>query len=183
MKIDLQPTHLKNELVNLSPLKPEDFEKLYEVASDPSIWEQHPNKDRFKREVFEVFFEGAIKSGGAFLICDTRLKKVIGSSRFYECDPNTIAIGYTFLARSHWGSVYNQNVKKLMITYAFAHYSKINFHVGANNIRSQKAIQKTGAKKIGEHEMEYYGESKKLNFIYEITKSDFESEKKDDNSL
>lgn len=52
------------------------------------------------------------------------------------------------------------------------HFSEsVHFHIGAVNIRSQKAIEKLGAVKIGEIEMEYYGEPEKLNFIYEMTKT------------
>ena len=46
--LNLQPTHLANEWVTLIPLKETDFEKLYAIASDALIWEQHPNKNRYK---------------------------------------------------------------------------------------------------------------------------------------
>ena len=41
----LQPT-LENIEVKLLPLQESDFERLYEVASDPLVWAQHPNKNR-----------------------------------------------------------------------------------------------------------------------------------------
>ena len=171
---NLQPS-LENEFVRIQPLKEKDFEKLYAVASDPLIWEQHPNKDRYKREVFEVFFQGAIESKGAFLVFDKQTKKVIGSSRFYELDneKSSVAIGYTFFAKDRWGSTYNPAVKKLMIEYAFQFVDSVYFHIGALNIRSQKAIERLGAKKISEIEVAYYGEPSKLNFLYEIRKSDW----------
>lgn len=149
MNIDLQPTNLGNEYVRLSPLKPDDFEKLYKVASDPLIWEQHPNPNRYKREVFEVFFEGAIASKGAFLVFDAKTKEVIGSSRYHDYKPenNQIEIGYTFLARDHWGTTYNHALKRLMLEYIFKYVDNVVFHIGANNIRSQKAIVKLGAEK------------------------------------
>ena len=110
MEFNLQPT-LQNEFVRAEPLKATDFEKLYAVASDPLIWEQHPNKDRYKREVFETFFQGAMESGGAFLVYDNKSNQPIGSSRYYEfnAEKNSVAIGYTFFARDHWGSTYNMN--------------------------------------------------------------------------
>ena len=97
---NLQPT-LQNEFVKIQPLKESDFEALYAVASDPLIWEQHPNKDRYKREVFENFFKGAMESRGAFLVFDQQSNQVIGSCRFYEWHPEkrTVAIGYTFFGR------------------------------------------------------------------------------------
>ena len=176
MNFDLRPTHLKNEFVKLSPLAADDFDKLYQVASDPLIWEQHPNKVRYRREVFEIFFKGAIESGGAFLVCDSNTNQPIGSSRYYEYNTSkkTIAIGYTFLARDHWGTTYNKALKSLMLDHAFTFVNDVIFHIGANNIRSQKAIVKLGATKIGEVEMEYYGEQTKLNFIYQINKADWQ---------
>ncbi len=171
MTFELQPK-LENDIVKIQPLKHGDFDTLYNIASDPLIWEQHPNKNRYKKEVFETFFKGAMESGGAFLVFNAKTNQPIGSSRFYEFnqEKNSVAIGYTFLARDHWGSRYNPNLKKLMIGHAFKFVNKVNFHIGANNIRSQKAIEKLGAKKIGQIEMEYYGEPEKLNFIYQIEK-------------
>src|SRR5688572_28113691 len=126
--MNLQPT-IENQFVSIRPLKPEDFEILYAVANDPLLWEQHPNKDRYKREVFENFFKGAIESKGAFLVSDKQTKKVIGSSRFYDLDPekSSIAIGYTFIARDHWGSTYNHALKTLMVNHAFQFVDKVLF--------------------------------------------------------
>lgn len=173
MKVNLQPT-LENEFVKIQPLQESDFERLYAVACDPLIWEQHPNKDRYKREVFENFFKGAIESGGAFLVFDKQTNEVIGSSRYYDYNPlnKSVLIGYTFFARSHWGSKYNPALKNLMLQYAFKFVDYVIFHIGANNIRSQKAIERLGAIKIDELEVKYYGEESKLNFVYEIRKGD-----------
>ncbi len=172
MPFNLQPT-LQNELVKLIPLKETDFEILYKVASDPLIWEQHPNKNRWKKEVFENFFKGAIESKGAFLIYDAKTNEVIGSSRFYDFseEKSEISIGYTFYARSHWGGKYNPITKDLMMQHAFQFVENIIFHIGAKNIRSQKAIEKLGAIKIAEEEIEYFGEDSNLNFIYRIKKA------------
>jgi RimJ/RimL family protein N-acetyltransferase len=57
-----------------------------------------------------------------------------------------------------------------MLQYAFQFVDSVLFHIGANNIRSQKAIERLGASKIGELEVKYYGEESKLNFVYEIRK-------------
>jgi RimJ/RimL family protein N-acetyltransferase len=165
-------TILQNELVKLVPLKEEDFEALYKVASDPLIWEQHPNKNRWQREVFQNFFTGAIESKGAFLIYDAKTNEVIGSTRFYDwnTEKSNVAIGYTFYARSHWGGKYNPSCKHLMMQYAFQFVDNAIFHIGAKNIRSQKAIEKIGAVKIAEEDVKYFGEGSTLNFIYQINK-------------
>lgn len=167
--MNLQP-QLCNELVKLVPLKETDFEELYTVASDPLIWEQHPNPDRYKRDVFSNFFNGAIQSNGAFIIRDNKNGKAIGCTRFYDYVPEKaeLKIGYTFYARSCWGKGINPAVKKLMLDYAFQFVDKVIFHVGANNIRSQKAMEKLGAVNLGLEEVAYYGEATRTNIVYAI---------------
>jgi RimJ/RimL family protein N-acetyltransferase len=169
---DLQPIRLKNELIQLIPLQETDFEELYTVASDPLVWEQHPNKLRYQHEVFQNYFEGAMLSKGAFLIRDTKTNEVVGSSRYYDYNEsdNSILIGYTFIGRKFWGNGYNKALKKIMLDYAFEQVNKVYFHIGAFNLRSQKAIEKIGAVKVDEFEVEYYGEDSKLNFVYLIEK-------------
>ena len=173
MKFDLQPTTLANNSVVLSPLKANDFEPLFAVASDELIWEQHPNKLRYQKEVFKNFFDGAIISEGAFLIQDANTHDIIGSTRFYDFDEseNSVLIGYTFMGRKFWGSGINAMVKKLLLQYAFQFVDMVYFHVGATNIRSQKAMEKLGAIKIAEQEVTYFGEDSKLNYIYKINKN------------
>lgn len=172
MEFLLQPEYLKNELIHLVPLKESDFEELYAVANDKLLWEQHPNKLRYQRDVFENFFEGAMLSGGAFIIRDNTSNEVVGSSRYYDYNPKdkSILIGYTFIGRKFWGKDYNKYLKKLMLDHAFQYVDKVYFHIGAFNIRSQKAIEKIGAIKIDEFEVEYFGEDSKLNFVYLIEK-------------
>lgn len=169
--MNLQPV-LENETIKMIPLQESDFEALYQVASDPLIWEQHPNKNRYQREVFRTFFEGAMASEGAFVIIDKKTDSVIGSTRFYDLNETdkSILIGYTFYGRNYWGSTYNPLVKKLMLEHAFEFLNKVYFHIGAENIRSQKAIERLGAVKVREIEVAYHGEPEKLNFEYVIEK-------------
>lgn len=165
-------TILENDFVQLIPLEESDFESLYSVASDPEIWEQHPNKDRYKREIFQNFFQGAIESKGAFKIIDKNTGEIAGSTRFYDYNPddNSIFIGYTFYATKFWGSKLNPQVKKLMLDHIFQFVNKVYFHVGKNNIRSQKAMEKLGAKKVEEVIVAYAYEPERLNVVYEIQK-------------
>ena len=166
---------LENENVQLIPLKKEHFEELYNIASDPKIWEQHPNKDRYQREVFKNFFEGAMLSQGAFLIIDKNSGEIAGSTRFYafDEDENSIFIGYTFYGTKFWGSKLNPQVKKMMLDYIFQYVDLVKFHVGKENFRSRKAMEKLGATKIKEEEIAYFGEPEKTNFAYEIKKKNW----------
>lgn len=150
MPFDLQPT-LEGQFLRLAPLRPEDWDRLYAVASDPLIWEQHPQRDRYTEEVFKVFFREALESGGAFLVMDAKTGQVIGSSRYHDYDEqkSEIEIGWTFLARSHWGGTYNREMKQLMLDHAFKFVDRVVFSVGPQNWRSQKALEKIGAVRTG----------------------------------
>ena len=165
MPFDLQPT-LTGEIIQLRPLRPEDFLELYRVASDPLIWEQHPDRDRYQENVFKEFFRAALDSGGALLAIDRRDGKAIGSSRFHGFDEerSEIEIGWTFLARSHWGGRYNQEMKRLMLQHAFKFVNRVIFLVGPENRRSQRAIEKIGGMRIGSRR----DGSGRSSFVYQI---------------
>jgi N-acetyltransferase len=172
MSFDLQP-HLKGELVELRPLTPEDWDDLFAVAADPLIWEQHPESDRHKEDVFKVFFREALESGGAFVVIGQTSRQIIGSTRFYGYDPekSEIEIGWTFLARRYWGGRYNREMKQLMLTHAFKFVETVVFLVGEKNFRSQKAIEKVGAIRDGIVKRVYGNHPPALNVKYVIKKS------------
>lgn len=172
MTFDLQP-RIANRWIKLEPLEPGDFEALHAIASDPLIWEQHPNPNRHQRDVFATYFKGAIESGGAFRVIDHASGALIGSSRFYDLDlvQGVVAIGYTFITRDHWGGRYNRALKTLMLEHAFKYLERVIFHVGVNNGRSRKAMEKLGAVHIGEAAMSYYGEPALQNVVYQIERT------------
>ena len=151
MRFDFQPV-LEGELVSLRPLRADDFDSLYAVASDPLIWEQHPCRDRHEEPVFREFFRESLESGGALVARDSRDQRVIGSSRFHGHDSfaSEVEIGWTFLARSHWGGAFNGEMKALMLRHAFRFVNRVVFLVGPHNARSQRALEKIGAVRAGE---------------------------------
>src|SRR6266480_4031856 len=144
-KFELQP-HLVGDLLELRPLRSEDWQSLFAVASDPLIWEQHPAHDRYQEDVFKEFFREALESGGAFVVIDRKAQKIIGSSRYFGFEPTKreIEIGWTFLARSYWGGKYNGELKRLMLDHAFKFVESVVFLIGPTNVRSQKAHEKIG---------------------------------------
>lgn len=143
--IDLQP-HLVGELLELRPLRPDDWEALFAAASDPKIWELHPISQRYQEHVFREYFREAMESKGALVAVDRKTQKIIGSSRYVWHEPeNELEIGWTFLDRAHWGGVYNGEMKRLMLAHAFTFAEKIVFRVGATNLRSRRALEKIGA--------------------------------------
>ena len=170
MPFDLHPT-LKGTLLQLRPLREEDWADLFAVAADPLIWEQHPEPDRYTDKVFRGFFREAMESGGALIVIDAQDGRVIGSSRFHAYDPEKgeIEIGWTFLARRYWGGVYNREMKQLMLQHAFQFVRRVNFLVGAQNFRSQKAIEKIGGVR---KESRIDPKTGGLNLVFQLEKPD-----------
>lgn len=147
IEVDLQPT-LVGDNITLRPLRQEDFPGLYQAASDPAIWQTHPDSSRYQRDIFEQrFFTGAMASGGALAVLDNKSGRIIGSSRYYQWHPDkrAISIGYTFLEQAQWGGGANSEMKALMLNHIFKFSQTVWFHVGGDNLRSRKAVEKLGA--------------------------------------
>jgi RimJ/RimL family protein N-acetyltransferase len=172
----LQPIDLKNDLVQLVPVRESDFDELFAVASDPLIWLLHPKRDRYTRAVFQQYFDSAVSDKSAFLVYEVATMELIGCTRYYAYEPaiSRIAIGFTFLATRFWGGLYNQSMKKLMLDYAFKYVNSVVFHIGATNYRSQRAIEKMGAVKIREFDAPY-NDTVLPHFEYEIKKASWAS--------
>ena len=147
---DRQPT-LLGELLELRPLRESDFDALFRAASDPLIWEQHPERDRYQEATFRAFFEEALGSGGALVAVERATGRIIGSSRYHGYDPSlsVVEIGWTFLERAYWGGRYNGEMKRLMLDHAFGSVNRVIFVIGPANRRSQRAVEKIGGVRSG----------------------------------
>ena len=156
--------NLETNAFSLEQTTSSDFEPLYGVASNPVVWEQHPEKDRWKRSVFLTFFQGALENDlGCFTIRDKSAGVVIGSTRFYSHDAagEAVRLGYTFLCPNYWGSGANQEMKEVLLEYAFIIVKNVYFDIGKENFRSRKAVEKLGAVECaGDDEKVVYGLSK-----------------------
>src|SRR5207248_7498747 len=174
--IDLQPT-LSSDLIELRPLRPDDFDALFSAASDPLIWKQHPESDRYQRKVFQKFFDGALESKGAFAIIERKSARIIGSSRYCNLDPKNseVEVGWTFLERQFWGGTYNRELKQLMLNHAFRFVDRVLFVVGEKNFRSQKALEKIGASFLKKTQLPADDGTIKRNFVFVITAKSYRS--------
>lgn len=147
VEFEFKPT-LVGERILVRPLVADDFEELYAAASDPLIWELHPEPLRYQRAVFEErFFKNAVESNSAFVVIDRKTQKIIGSSRYYEWNESLaeVAIGFTFLAKEYWGGTTNRELKRLMLKHAFQWADLVWLHIGKHNVRSRKAAENIGA--------------------------------------
>jgi RimJ/RimL family protein N-acetyltransferase len=167
---------LEGQRLLLRPLTPGDWDALFAVASDPLIWELHPAHDRWRAETFRAFFDEALAQGGALVVIDKATGDVVGSSRFHNHDPaagGSVEIGWTFLARSHWGGSYNAEMKRLMLSHALDSVERVNFRVGETNLRSRGAMEKIGGRLTDRPERVESGGSLIVHVIYEIDRPSF----------
>lgn len=173
--MDRQPV-LEGERLLLRPLAADDWDALYAVASDPKIWAIHPQPNRWQEPVFRRFFADAIGRGGALAVVDRASGALIGSSQYKIDDPadgGSVEIGWTFLARSHWGGETNREMKRLMLVHAFHHVERVHFRVGEVNLRSCRAMEKIGGRLTGRSEMVDTPDGQMRHVVYEITRKSF----------
>ncbi len=155
---DGQPA-LHGRTLKIRALAASDVEALFLAASDPLIWAGHPASDRYERRVFEAYFAARLASQKALAVIDIGSGHIVGMSSYYTPpdQPESIAIGYTFLVRAKWGGDANRELKRLMLEHAFKTYDIVYFHVGPANIRSQKALLKIGAAHLYDAELNLSG--------------------------
>lgn len=171
---------LEGELVRLRPATAHDFDRLYAVASDPLIWEQHPQRHRYEGPAFRKFFDDGLSGTGLLLILDRASGAVIGSSRFYDYSPEKrwVAVGYTFLARACWGGRYNRDLKRAMLGHAFAArdgqgrplIDTVIFHVGEANRRSRRGVEKIGGELFDRDERLMPDGTTSIRLWYRVTR-------------
>ena len=148
MSFDPQP-HLVGERLEVRPLREDDFAALHEAAADPLTWEQHPDRERWREEVFRRYFDEQLASGGGVAVVDRRDGRLVGSSRYHDWDGTEVEIGWTFLARDLWGGEANGELKRLMLDHAFGFVDRVVFCVHPENLRSRRAVEKLGAVETG----------------------------------
>ena len=137
---------LKGEHLLIRKMLVNDFAELSFAMSDPKIWQDHPQKGRYQQAKIEFWFKQALQEN-ALAILDNNNNQLIGSSRYYEINPqqSEIAIGYTFLTTKYWGGKTNLELKELMLHHALHYFETVWLHIGEDNIRSRKAAEKIGA--------------------------------------
>lgn len=175
--LDRQPV-LEGEHIRLRPLRKDDWEALFAVAADPLIWAQHPAHDRWQEPVFRAFFDDAMAGRGALVVIDAGTGAVIGSSRYQgldDADGGSVEIGWTFLARSHWGGRHNHEMKRLMLSHALASVAEVRFLVGKSNTRSRRALERIGARLTDRREERIMAGGEIVpHLTYAITRDDFQ---------
>lgn len=157
---------LRGRSVCLVPLDEGNREVLRGLAKDERIWEFtktlliDENYDDQFDEYFNVALQLPQTGGQAFTIrtveADAVIGKegtIIGMTRMYFVEPKDkrLEIGHTWYIPAVWGKVYNKECKLLLLQYVLEtlKFSRVEFRVAHQNIRSQRAVQKIGGVKEG----------------------------------
>ena len=159
--MNIDTNKLSGRYVYLQILAQDHIETLRQLAKDERLWEftkafsiDETFDAQFDEYISIALDENAMGGQQAFVIRTQTDDAIIGMTRFYDIKPKDkrAAIGYTWYVPAVWGMVHNKECKLLLLTYIFEEwkYSRAEFHVAHQNIRSQKAVQKIGGLKEGE---------------------------------
>ncbi len=173
--MDRQPT-LEGPTLGLRPLRPDDWDALFAVASDPLIWEVHPGHDRWQEPVFRIFFADALANRGALVVIEKASGRIVGSSRYQAYDAaqgGSVEIGWTFLERALWGGAANRELKRLMLEHAFRFVERVDFRVGEDNVRSRGAMTKIGGRLSERSSVAEMAGRQVRHVVFEITRESF----------
>lgn len=173
--MDRQPTLVGN-LIEMRPLAEADWDGLFAVAGDKELWALHPVHTRWQEPVFRAMFAEALAEGGALVAVERATGRIIGSSQYRGYRPEnggSVEVGWSFIARSHWGGEYNREMKRLMLAYALRFVERARFRVGENNLRSRRAMEKIGGRLTDAVEVVQGPEGPITHVTYEITREGF----------
>ena len=149
------PVVLEGSRVKLIPLVMGHAEELWESAQNEDLWEHYTFRKMESFEKFKDFLSGSLKEadsgkGFTFTIIDKATGKMRGGTSFLDIQPasRSLEIGRTWLAKELHGSGFNAECKYLLLRYCFEELKLIRvfFKTDSNNLRSQKAMEKIGAK-------------------------------------
>ncbi len=147
---------LENERVKLIPFNREDAQKLEPIIFDDSVWKFMGMFVR-NQEGFEDYIEDTLTLQGknhyAFLIFDKQTNEFAGSTRFGNINFNSekLEIGWTWYGKKFHATGLNHVAKYELLSYCFENIGlrRVQFSADLENIASQKAIAKLGAKQEG----------------------------------
>ena len=145
---------LEGRLVVLEPLAADHELGLFEAARDGNLFEWLPENLAHSREELHSWLTWSLSAAQAhrevpFAILEAESGKPVGSTRFLEIrlEHLRVEIGWTWLARSAWGTGANVETKLLLLTYAFERVGcrRVEFKTDARNARSRGALDALGA--------------------------------------
>jgi len=183
---DPRPVTLTGTHVRLEPLRREHASELFPVAHDDDIWRlmlvpMPRDVGELERWIDAALQEQILGNQVAFLTRRASDGAPIGSTRFLHIDRGnkTAEIGWTFLGREARRTVANTEAKYLQLRHLFedlgAH--RVWLQTDKLNERSQRAMERLGAIKEGEHRDDRISHDGRIrtSVVYGITRADWPS--------
>lgn len=143
--------------IRLEPLSIEHLQGLITATQDGELWNirvtSAPHPDQVAAYIEHALQQREQQQRQAFAVVNTQTGKVLGTSSYHDIVPNIrrLEIGYTWYAASAQRTHVNTTCKFLLLRHAFEDLGAqlVGFRTDNFNYRSQRAIERLGAKKDG----------------------------------
>ena len=143
--------------IRLEPLSIEHLQGLITATQDGELWNirvtSAPHPDQVAAYIEHALQQHEQQQRQAFAVVNTQTGKVLGTSSYHDIVPNIrrLEIGYTWYAASAQRTHVNTTCKFLLLRHAFEDLGAqlVGFRTDSFNYRSQRAIERLGAKKDG----------------------------------
>lgn len=157
MKIKDASFTLQGDSVELVPMELSHLDGLWKAAMPEEIWDFTASKIRSKEQMEKVVKAAlAEKEKGnqfPFVVLHKQDNKIVGSTRYLDISNanKSLEIGWTWYNPEVWRTRVNTECKLLLLQFAFEEWrmNRVQFKTDSRNVRSQRAIERLGAKKEG----------------------------------
>lgn len=149
------PPALRGRHVRLEPLRADHADALRAAAADGELWTlRYTSVPGPQSGEAEAYIDAALAQRDAgvawpFAVLDAD-GVVVGSTRYYDVDRSVprVKIGYTWYAARAQRTALNTEAKLLLLAHAFDAMSceSVTFETSHENLRSQAAIERLGAR-------------------------------------
>jgi RimJ/RimL family protein N-acetyltransferase len=162
----LQDIVLENDVIKLVPFNESFKEGLRNIIYDKEITKYTGNHIEtevdLKNYIRRTLKSRADKSRYPFVVFNKKLGQVAGSTSFgnLEFKSKRLEIGWTWYGETFRGTETNKATKYEMLRFSFEelYFNRVQFSIDAENLRSQKAVLKLGAKQEGTFRSNYVNE-------------------------
>lgn len=137
--------------VQLAHATDHDAAELFEALDDPEVWTHVRGRPQSVDDVRATI--GDAPAQGRFMWVVRWGDRVVGTTSFLDASPvdARLEIGFTTYAASCWGTRVNPACKLLLMTWSFeeAGFTRVQLKTDIRNLRSQRAIERLGARQEG----------------------------------
>ena len=154
----VDPVVLIGKHVRLEPLSEAHIPGLSEAGRDPSIWRYMPygevtTPEKMATWVSNLLDEKTHAADRPFAVIHLATGQIVGATRYMDIRPEHrgLEIGGTWYGTAFQRTVVNTEAKYLLLRHAFEQLGciRVQLKTDLRNERSQKAIERIGAKREG----------------------------------